>query len=305
MVKTIFFGTHQFAASILEGLVKRHIADVVLVLTQPDRPIGKRQALQPSPVKLLAKKYSIPVEQPASLKTYSLLPTHYSLGIVAQYGLLIPKHILDALPHGVLNIHTSLLPKYRGASPIQTAIMNGDTETGVTIMKVDEGLDTGPILVQKSLAIGADEIAPEIEAKITALAIDALAEYVPAYLTGTLSPRAQDNARASVCKELKRDDGRVDWTLPATTIYNRYRAFHPWPGLWTAWNGKRLKLLRVALADDVLLPAGLAHAEGRRLLIGCGAGSIEALELQLEGSRAQDTPAFLHGHRTMDGARLS
>lgn len=296
MSQIVFFGTHQFAATILEGMLKRHIADVMLVLTQPDRPVGRSQSPQPSPVKLLAQKYDIPVEQPASLKNYYLSPIVYPLAIVAQYGLLIPKHILNAFPHGVLNVHTSLLPKYRGASPIQTAIMNGDNETGVTIMKMDEGLDTGPILLQKKLTLGHSETYPEVDAKLAYLGIEALMEALPAYLSGALQPTPQNDANASTCRELKRDDGRVDWTLSAETVYNRYRGLTPWPGIWTEWQGERLKLLAVS-PSDMALSAGTTRVDNHRFFFGCGKGSIEVLTLQLEGGKPMDAAAFIRGHK--------
>lgn len=295
-MSTVFFGTHQFAATILEGILKRHIADVTLVLTQPDRPVGRSQTLQPSQVKILAQKYTLPIEQPTSLKTYELRTMSYELGIVAQYGLLIPKHILDAFPKGILNVHTSLLPKYRGASPIQTAIMNGDTKTGITIMKMDEGLDTGPILLQKSLDILPDETSADMEAKLVELGIEALEEAVPAYLSLDLSPSPQRDADASTCRELKRDDGRVDWKKTAVEIYNQYRGLTPWPGIWTEWHGKRLKLLAVAPVD-IIIPTGMTQVENYRIFFGCGKGSIEALTLQLAGGKPMDAASFIRGHK--------
>lgn len=296
MANIVFFGTHHFAATILEGISKRHIVDIGLVLTQPDRPIGRSQELRASPVKLLAQKHGIPIEQQESLKDFSLQTSDFSIGIVAQYGLLIPKHILGAFPHGVLNVHTSLLPKYRGASPIQTAILNGDTETGVTIMKMDEGLDTGPILFQKKLAIEPHDTSPEVEAKLADLGVEALFDAVPAYLSGELVPKNQEHEKATMTRELKRDDGRVDWQKTSPQIYNQYRALTPWPGLWTEFNGKRLKLLAIAPAH-LTIPAGKMEVVNHRLFFGCGNGSIEAITLQLEGGKPMDAAAFVHGRK--------
>lgn len=295
-INIVFFGTRQFAATILEGILKRHIADVGLVLTQPDRPVGRSQELRPSPVKLLAQKHGIPIQQPESLKTYTLNAKRYTLAIVAQYGLLIPKHILEAFPHGVLNVHTSLLPKYRGASPIQTAILHGDAETGVTIMKMDEGLDTGPILLQKKLDLEPNDTSPEVEAKLADLGVDALEEAVPAYLSGALQPRKQESEKATMTRELKRDDGRVDWQKSAMHIYNQYRALTPWPGIWTEFKGKRLKLLAIAPAH-LTVPAGKMEIVNHRLFFGCGEGSIEALAVQMEGGKPMDAGAFIRGRK--------
>jgi methionyl-tRNA formyltransferase len=176
MVRLVFFGTHEFAATILGGLLDNPLFEVCLVITQPDRPVGRKQELHPSPVKLLAQKYNIPIEQPSSLKSYQLSAMSFELGIVAQYGLLIPKHVLDSFPLGVINVHTSLLPKYRGASPIQSALINGETETGVTIMKMDQGLDTGPIILQKKTTIDPDETYTHIDKKLASLGTLALNE---------------------------------------------------------------------------------------------------------------------------------
>ena len=294
--KIIFFGTHKFAATILEALCKEPTIEVALVVTQPDRPAGREQETQKPPVKMLAEKCGIQIEQPQSLKTYNLKPKTYHLGITAQYGGLIPEHILDAPTHGILNVHTSLLPQYRGASPIQTAIMNGNTETGVTIMKMDEGLDTGPILSQKKLLIGSDETYPEVEAKLAQLGAKVLLDAIPKYLNGTLKPQPQDETKATACKQLTRDDGRIDWHRSASDIYNQYRGLTPWPGVWTIWQNKRLKLLRLKPAE-ISLPPGQAKTDNGRCLIGAGQGALEALDLQLEGKKPMTAEIFLLGHK--------
>jgi methionyl-tRNA formyltransferase len=231
----VFFGTHKFAATILEGLTQSRLVDIALVITQPDRPVGRTKELQASPVKILAQKYNLPVDQPITLKGYKLEVSNVELGIVAQYGLLIPKHILDAFPKGILNVHTSLLPKYRGASPIQTALMHGDTETGVTIMKMDVGLDTGPIILQKKITIDSADTYQSLDQKLAVLGSASLHEALPAYLDGSLIPQTQNNAEATTCRELTRDDGHIDWQKTHTDVYNLYRALTPWPGIWTTW----------------------------------------------------------------------
>lgn len=300
---TVFFGTHQFASSILEGLIKIPFIDINLVLTRPDRPAGRGQKLLPSAVKQMAEIYRLPIEQPATLKNYELKIKDCELGVVAQYGLLIPRHILEAPKLGVLNVHTSLLPKYRGASPIQSALMNGESETGVTIMKMDEGLDTGPIILQKRLGIGADDTYEDISKKLVFPALAALAEAIPAYISGTLVPIPQDGSRATVCHELAREDGYIDWQMTSAQIYDRYRGLTPWPGIWTSWNGKRLKLLRIKPTDKTLA-AGKVQINNNQMYIGCNQGSIEVLKIQLEGKEKMDVKTFLLGHQKIAGVIL-
>lgn len=302
-IKTIFFGTHEFAATILKGLIESPLFDIALVITQPDRPVGRKQEFQASPVKRLAQKYNLQINQPQSLRNYTLNAIRYTLGITAQYGLLIPKHIFDAPKYGTLNVHTSLLPKYRGASPIQTAIMNGDTETGVTIMRLDEGLDTGPILLQKKCAIGADDMFLDLEKKMEILGIVALQESVPAYIDGTIKPMPQDNTRAIMCRELTRDDGRINWQKTNGEIYNQWRALTPWPGIWTTWNGKRLKLLRV-VPTTTSVPMGVVKKLENTIVVGCGTGALRIEELQLEGSKSASTLDFFNGHPNILGEQL-
>jgi len=292
--KIIFFGTHKFAATILQALLAEPSFEVKLVITAPDKPAGRKQEMQKSLVKIMAEKHGLKIEQPQSLKNYTLHANRYTLGITAQYGGLIPKHLFDTPTHGILNVHTSLLPKYRGAAPIQTAIMNGETETGVTIMKMDAGLDTGPILSQKKLLIGPDEMYPEVEAKLAHLGVAALLEAIPKYLAGELEPKSQDESQATDCKQLTREDGRIDWRRSARDIYNQYRALTPWPGVWTMWQNKRLKLLRLKPTEIKLAP-GQVKTDTGRCLIGAGQGAIEALDLQLEGKKPMTVEIFLLG----------
>lgn len=297
-MKIVFFGTHEFATTILQGLIDSPLFDVQLVITQPDRPVGRKQELQSPPAKLLAEKYNIQVVQPESLKNYELPVTDYELSIVAQYGLLIPPHILNAPSHGTINVHTSLLPKYRGASPIQSALINGETETGVTIMKTDDGLDTGPILLQKKLAIEPDDIYTDLDSKLAVLGVQGLYEAIPQYTEGTLKPIPQDNSQATVCKQLSRDDGKIDWDKTSQEIYNLYRGLTPWPGVWTIWKNKRLKLLSVK-PSEMNAHIGQIVVEHDNIFIGCSNGSIKVLKLQLEGSSAVDAKTFLNGHRDL------
>lgn len=300
----IFFGTHNFAAAILEGLLKSSFVSVVLVVTQPDRPVGRKKEIQKSPVKILAEKHKIKLIQPEKLKNTHLKIPKVDLSVVAQYGLLIPEEIINAPKFGTINVHTSLLPKYRGASPIQSAILNGDTTTGVTIMKMDKGLDTGPVLMQKEMKINSDDTYEILDKKLSELGLEALLETLPLYITGKLQPKEQDNNAATICKQLTREDGKVSWEKNAQEIYNLYRGLHPWPGIWTVLGGKRLKLISVKPSERKYT-AGMLMVDDNRIFIGCKDKSIEILELQIEGKKPMDAKTFLNGNKNIDASILN
>jgi methionyl-tRNA formyltransferase len=301
MINTVFFGTNTFAITILQALIDDPNINVALVITQPDKPVGRKKALTPPPIKVLAEAYGIPVAQPTSLKEYQI-DTSFDIGVTAQYGLLVPKHILDAPAHGILNVHTSLLPKYRGASPIQSALIAGETETGVTIMKMDVGLDTGPILMQTSIQIDPNDTYPILDQKLAKLATGTLIEALNAYVTGTLIPISQDHSRATHCTQLSRDDGHVDWTKSTAQIYNAYRGLTPWPGLWSILHQKRLKLLSLRPSDQHVSTGTLSLTDAIR--IGTADASIEVLELQLEGKQPMTAKQFISGYKQYHGTQL-
>lgn len=296
MVKAVFFGTQDFAATILQGLLDSDIVSVETVFTQPDRKVGRKQIVEESPVKKLALKYNIPVEQPESLKNYELRTENCELGIVAQYGLIIPKKIIDSFPKGMINVHGSLLPKYRGASPIQAALVNGEKETGNTIMIMDEKTDHGPILSQSKLAIGTDDTFTILAHKMAAEGVILLLNTLPEWLNGSLKPQEQDESLATFTKLLSKEDGLVNFNKTNDEIYNQYRGLTPWPGIWINWNGKRLKLLKICKSDKTS-QVGEVSSEGKKIFIGCSNGSIEILELQLEGKDAMNAAAFLNGYK--------
>ena len=304
-ISIIFFGTHDFATTILQGLIDSPLFDIKLVITQPDRPVGRKQELQESPVKTLAKKNNLNLAQPKSLKTFDFTDFRdfIDLGICAQYGLIIPESILNAPQHGTLNVHTSLLPKYRGASPIQSALINGETETGVTIMKMDAGLDTGPIILQKTLNIAPDDTYTTLDQKMAKIAILGLLEAIPQYISGALPPIPQANSQATPTRQLTREDGRIDWQKITSVIYNLYRGLTPWPGVWTTWDGKRLKLIKIKPSDKKK-EAGVFATEKNKLFVGSKNGSIEILELQLEGKQQMDAQQFLNGYKNLNNSRL-
>lgn len=286
----------------LQGLIYDEHFSVELVVTQPDRPVGRKKELKSSPVKILAEKNNIPIEQPASLKKWKPNKT-VDLAIVAQYGLLIPQHVLDHPTHGVLNVHTSLLPKYRGASPIQSALIYGEKETGVTIMKMDKGLDTGDILTQGRIDIDQDDTYLELDSKLAILATPLLLQSAKDYVQGNLSPIPQENENATTCKQLSRDDGKINWKNSAEQIYNQYRGMTPWPGVWTIWNNKRLKLLTIKPSEKKLQP-GQVHIENDMIYIGCKNDSIQIIELQLEGKKTMDAKTFSNGFQTFSQSTL-
>lgn len=302
-INIVFFGTHHFATKILEGLIESPFISVELVVTQPDKPVGRKKEIKPSPVKLLAEKHGIKVEQPDSLKDFNIKEKKYKLGIVAQYGNIIPKRIIDAPEFNTLNVHTSLLPKYRGASPIQSALINGDTETGVTIMKMDEGLDTGPILVQKMTEIDPDDTYTILDNKLAEIGLQALLGAISSYIDGSITLKQQDDAEATLCKQLDREAGKISWNKPCIEIYNLYRGLTPWPGIWTKWNNKRLKLIKIKPSDKNIKP-GEVFSENSKIYIGCKTNSVEVIELQLEGKRVMQAKEFLNGYKNFSGSIL-
>lgn len=297
-IKTVFFGTHEFACTILQVLLNSPLIDVTHVITQPDEPVGRKQILTPPPVKIVAEEYHIPVAQPTSLKSFDFSPFVGDINIVAQYGKIIPKSIIEAPKFGTLNVHTSLLPKYRGASPIQFALLNGEKETGVTIMQMDEGMDTGPTLLQKKITILPDETYLELNARLADIGAEALLEALPHYIEGTLKPIPQNNDQATLTKLLSREDGKIEWKNSAEHIYNQYRGLTPWPGVWTLWNGKRIKLTNIKPHSENI-PAGTVTTVNGKMYIGTGEQSLEILSLQMEGKPVMDVKSFLNGYKNI------
>lgn len=293
-----FFGTQEFARTILAGFLGNKNFLVQAVVTQPDRPVGRKHILTPSPVKILAEANKVPVFQPESLKDFIIskeIDTVPDLHIVAQYGLMIPESIVVAPQFGTINVHTSLLPKYRGASPIQSALMNGESETGITIMLMDKGMDTGPILSQQKIAINPADTYESLDKKMAELGTELLLKTIPPYLQGKIKPQPQDDAQATSCKKLDRDTGRVNWGEHATTIYNFYRGLYPWPGIWTTWNNQRVKLLSVQPTAEIIAPGHL-KTNKKSVLVGCHNSALEILALQIEGKNAQSAESFIAGY---------
>jgi methionyl-tRNA formyltransferase len=309
-MKLVFCGTPQFAVPSLEKLAQAGF-DVRLVVTQPDRPQGRGMELAAPPVKQTALKFGLPVVQPEKIKNNEEFKNQ--LGkiaadaiIVVGYGRIIPPWMLQMPRFGNINVHGSLLPKYRGAAPIQWAIASGETVTGVTTMKLDEGLDTGDILLQRELEINSDDTAVTIAPRLAMLGADLLLETLHGLEQGSIVPQPQDNSRASLAPILKKEDGLVDFSRTATEIHNRLRGFQPWPGAYTVFRGKNLKLVAARPAEQApAIPPAELRVLGEKLLVGCGGGTtLELIQIQPEGKKAIGARDFVSGYRPTAGEKL-
>ena len=304
----IFCGTPRFAVPALDKLVEAGF-EIQLVVTQPDRPKGRGLDLMASPVKQRAQQLALPIAQPESIKKNDafraqLTDLKPAAIIVVGYGRIIPQWMLDLPALGNINLHASLLPKYRGAAPIQWAIARGELITGVTTMKIDAGLDTGDILLQQEIPIASDDTAETLAPQLAAVGADLTVTTLRGLQAGTIHPRKQDHAQATLAPILKKEDGLIDFSRTATEIRNRLRGFQPWPGAYTSFRGKNLQVWKAA-AMDRALPSSELKVEGDHLFVGCGQGTaIELLELQLEGKKRTSAAEFLRGYRPLPGEKL-
>jgi len=285
----VFLGTPAFAVPSLNRVAK----EVVAVYTQPDRPRGRGQEMAMPAVKEAALRLGLPVRQPLKIRgaVDELRDWKADLMIVVGYGQIIPQSILDIPPLGIINVHASLLPKYRGAAPIQWAIARGETKTGVTTMRINAGLDTGDMLLKWETQIGAEETAVELSDRLAVAGADLLARTLDEL--PRITPEPQNDSQATLAPILKKEDGLIDWTRPAGEIANRVRGFQPWPGCYTFSDGKKLGIWK-ARAVDGSLPAGAVDSGFR---VGCGEGLLEVIEVQPEGKKRMSAAAFLSGHR--------
>lgn len=311
-LRIVFMGTAELSCPSLEGLSAEKTVEIAAVVTQPDRPKGRDLKLQPSPVKELAIRRQLTLLQPqrASEEKFldALISIHPDLIAVAAYGQILPKSILDLPRFGCLNVHTSLLPKYRGAAPIQWAILNGERETGVTIMKMDAGLDTGAIVARESTAIRDDDNAETLHDRLAKLGADLLVRTIPGYIAGSIVPIPQPSTGISYAHKIKKADGLIDWRLPAITILNRIRAFTPWPGAYTrpvaSSAQKTLKLWQAEVVSQSGPPGEILRADNEGLLVACGSDSLRVLVMQREGGRRLRAAEFLLGHSLKPGQQL-
>jgi methionyl-tRNA formyltransferase len=312
--RIIFMGTPEFALPTLQALIAHF--HVVGVVTQPDRPAGRGRAIQPPPVKPLAVAHNLPVYQPKTLRRDEAVAQLASwapdLIVTAAIGLILPPEVLNLPARGTLNVHASLLPRWRGAAPIQAAILAGDDQTGVTIMWTEEGLDTGPILSQRAIPIAPRETAASLHDKLAPLGAQLLIDTLPAYLDGTLEPQPQPAEGVTIAQRIRKEDGRVDWERPAAAIDRQVRAFTPWPGAFSFWEGRRLKILEtfpsptsVPLEQgEIPSPPGTVVQTNGHPAVVTGDGLLRLDQLQMAGRRATSGGEFLHGHADFIGARL-
>ncbi len=311
MIRVVFLGTPEFAVPSLEALIKDEDFEVVGVITQPDRPAGRGQQLRQSPVKQVALKHGIPVYQPKKLrnnpealeKLREWLP---DVMVVAAFGQILPREVLEAAPHGCINVHASLLPRWRGAAPIQYAIRAGDTETGVSIMKLDEGLDTGPTLVRWATPIRPDDTAATLHDRLAAYGARALTHTLRAYVEGLLKPEPQPEEGVTYAPALKKEQGRIDWAEPAEAVDRHVRAYDPWPGTFTTLDGEMLKIIggKPLPGENTGRPPGTVVEHDGGLAVQTGDGLYVLESVQPAGKRAMSAQAYLAGHADVIGQRL-
>ncbi len=310
----VFMGTPDYALPVLEALVSTGQA-VAGVYTQPDRPAGRGRLLTPPPVKTCAQKHGLPVFQPASLRRAEAIEELAALApeliVVAAYGKILPPAVLAIPTRGVLNIHPSLLPRHRGPSPVVTALLEGEAVTGVTVMRLDEGMDTGDIVAQREAAVRPGETAGDLTLRLFSLGAELLLEVLPEWMKGEITPRPQEAERATITRRYTKEDGEIDWALPALSLERRLRAFTPWPGCYTRWQGKLLKVLEGVRVEA---PAASEGGPGRVVAAGQGSpspvgvvtgqGLLGLLRVQLEGSRPLSAEEFVRGYPGFLSARL-
>ena len=308
MPRIIFMGTPEFAVPVLDALT--HTTHKIAgVYTRPDQPAGRGKQLQSSPIKRFAETRGLPIFQPPTLRKPEFIAPLRELApdliVVAAYGLILPPDVLAIPPRGGVNTHASLLPRHRGAAPITAAILAGNAETGVTLMQMDAGLDTGPILAQRAIPIADDDTTGTLTPKLADLAAALLIETLPRLLAGDLAPQPQDESRATVCKIIRKAEGLIDWTRPADEIARRVRAFNPWPSAFTYWNGAPLKILHAQAA-----PSNARGEPGRviewrdEIAVTTGDGVLILRQVQLAGKRAMKIEEFARGQREFIGSQL-
>src|SRR5450759_5210163 len=308
-MRLIFLGTPGFAVPTLEAIVQAG-HEVAAVLTQPDRPRGRGQNAAASPVKQAALGLGLTVYQPERVRRPEAVESLRCVGcdamVVVGYGQIIPQEAIDLAPLGIINVHASLLPKYRGAGPIQWAIVRGETRTGVTTMRIDSGLDTGDMLLKAETEIGPEENALELGRRLAAMGADLLVETLEGLLGGRIVPEKQDDTQATLAPLLKKEDGAIDWAQPAKAIHNRVRGLQPWPGAQTSFRGAPLHVWKTRWSGSV---AGAGKSPGRWVnlkppVVGCGDGVLELLEVQLEVRKRISAADFANGQRLTDNDTL-
>ncbi len=312
MARIVFMGSPAFAVPTLDALARDH--EVLAVFTQPDKPAGRGRKLARVPVATWAEEHGVPIHQPVSLrKDAAALDRLGALKpdviVVVAYGLILPKTVLVVSPHGCLNVHASLLPKYRGAAPIPAAILAGDDETGVTIMRMDAGVDTGPILAQAREPIRADDTTLSLGERLARLGARLMVDALPKYLRGDITPIPQDDSLASLSPKIDKADGRINWSEPAIHLDRMIRAYNPWPGAYADWNGHPLKIVRAVptgqtAAKTLQLIGQVIRLDAGRVGVVTGDSVLELREVQLAGKRAMPIEEFVRGRPTFVGSML-
>ena len=307
-LRLVFMGTPHFAVPILQALIESG-EEILAVVTQPDKPAGRGKRLTPPPVKILAQEHSLPVLQPQKIKDPAFLEELKKLApdviIVAAYGKILPKEVLEIPKYGCINVHASLLPKFRGAAPINWAILAGEKETGVTIMQMDEGMDTGDILLQESIPIAADETAGTLHDKLAQLGAKLIIQALGLLKEGKLLRKKQPEEGVSYAPLLKKEDGLLDFSLSAEELSRRIRGLDPWPSAYTYFRGKLLKLFRPEVLDqETEAPPGTIVDVDHGLTLATGRGLLRVHEIQPEGKKRMDAEAFVRGYRPQVGERL-
>jgi methionyl-tRNA formyltransferase len=308
-MRVVFLGSGAFAIPCFEALLDAG-HEVAALVTQPDKEKGRGRELAPPPLKPVAERRGVPVLQPRRVKEPGLQDELRRLApelqVVVAYGQILPRSVIDSAPRGTVNVHASLLPRLRGAAPIQWSIANGDTETGVTTMLIDEGLDTGETLLARATSIGPEETAADLEPRLARLGALVLTETIAGLVAGTIRPKPQDNALATLAPILRKEDGRLDWTRPAAALACRVRGFHPWPGTWTSFDGTLVKVLRARPeASGQGEPGEVTGVDRDGIVVGCAAGTrLRLVEVQAESRKAMAASAFAAGARLTPGARF-
>jgi len=307
-VQTIFFGSPEFAVPCLEAL--HDISDIAVVISQPDRPAGRGLAMRPPAVKKRALELGLDVWQPTKVRTAEfaekLRALDVDVAVVVAYGRILPRAVLDAPRTGCVNVHASLLPRWRGAAPIQWSIVHGDEETGVTLMQMDEGMDTGPVLGTVSTPIARNDDAATLSDRLSKMGAELLREQLPRYVAGDLTPEPQESA-ATIAPLLKKEHGRIDWNKPARAVHNQIRGMNPWPGAHTVLGERRIKVHRTiasTLDPEGAAPGQVIALDPEGILVACAEGTLEIQELQESGRKRVDARAFATGRGVTVGDRF-
>lgn len=302
-IKIIFMGTADFGVPILIELVKKF--DVSAVVTEIDKPAGRNRSITSPPIKQIAQKLNIRCFQPLELKknpnfTEQLSQLVPDLIIVAAYGKFLPKAILNLPKHGCLNVHPSLLPKYRGPSPIQTAILNGEKETGVTIILLDEGMDSGDVVIQEKVSIKDDDNYESLAKRLSLLGAELLIKAIPAFLDNEINLKTQNGEQATFCRKIMKENGKINWQSSAEEICNKIRAFNPWPAGYTFWENKKFDILKASPMDSTEIsnsPVGNVVVSGKDIVVQCGRGQLKLAEVRLENKKIMGIHDFINGHQ--------